>query len=246
MKGNVIRLEWGEGNMKKNGQKSDAIYRELKEQIIFMDIEPGSALSEIDSAAKYKISRTPVRDSFKRLELDGLLEVRSHIGSFVTQIDLDHIADVLYIREKVEFACMKELMNRLSYREKLKIEFNLDKQHQLLNSEIKGRALAREFNILDNEFHQLIFEFSSHSKIWEYIHSLEYDYQRFRVFLNITEHKVLEQLYLDHMTMFGYILAADEDKLEVLFHNHLNDGFREGLKKAFQSPEFFKNLSDIG
>lgn len=232
-------------DMKKNGQKSDVIYKQLKEQILFMDIEPGSALSEIENAAKFNISRTPVRDSFKRLELDGLLEVKSHIGTFVTLIDLDHIADVLYMREKVEYACMLELMNKLGHREKIKIEFNLDKQRQLLDSDLTGLNLAREFNILDNEFHQLIFEFSNHSKIWEYLHELEYDYARFRIFLNITEHKVLEELFLDHMTIFGYILSGDKEKLENLFHHHLNDGFEEGLKKAFKTPHLFKNLSNI-
>ena len=49
---------------------------------------------------KFNISRTPVRDAFKRLELDGLLEVRSHIGTFVTLIDLDNVADLIYMREK--------------------------------------------------------------------------------------------------------------------------------------------------
>lgn len=231
--------------MKKNGQKSDAIYRQLKQQIIYMDIEPGSSLSEIDNAKKFNISRTPVRDAFKRLELDGLLEVRSHIGTFVTLIDLDNVADLIYMREKIEIACMLELVNKLSQQEKVKIEFNLDKQRQLINSEISGLELAREFNLLDNEFHQMMFEFSNHSKIWEYLNDLEYDYQRFRVFLNITQRSVLEQLYLDHMTMFGYILSDDSKKLEELFHHHLNNGFEEGLKKVFEAPNLFKNLSNI-
>ena len=76
---------------------SEAVYQKLKEQILYLELPPGSAISEIDTAARYETSRTPVRDAFKMLASEGLLEIRPHIGTFVSLIDLNMISDILYI-----------------------------------------------------------------------------------------------------------------------------------------------------
>ncbi|MBQ8624941.1 MAG: GntR family transcriptional regulator, partial [Agathobacter sp.] len=60
----------------KHTATSDGVYAELKEQILHLELPPGSSISEIETAEKYNISRTPVRDAFKRLEREGLLEIR--------------------------------------------------------------------------------------------------------------------------------------------------------------------------
>ena len=86
---------------------SVAVYKDLKEQILHLELPPGSAISEIDTAAAFHVSRTPVRDAFKMLEREGLLEVRPHIGTFVSLIDLNMISDILYLRETLEQAVLR-------------------------------------------------------------------------------------------------------------------------------------------
>ena len=90
---------------KKHSGTSEAVYQKLKEQILYLELPPGSAISEIDTAAKYEMSRTPVRDAFKMLESEGLLEIRPHIGTFVSLIDLNMISDILltYTTKSVRF-----------------------------------------------------------------------------------------------------------------------------------------------
>ncbi len=94
---------------KKRTGTSRAVYEKLKEQILHLELPPGSAISEIETAEKYQISRTPVRDAFKMLEGDGLLEIRPHIGTFVSLIDLNMISDILYMREVLEQAVFRDL-----------------------------------------------------------------------------------------------------------------------------------------
>ena len=93
---------------KKKNNASQIAYQEIKEQILHLELAPGMAISEIDTAAKYQISRTPVRDVFKALEAEGLLEIRPHIGTFVSLIDLDMISDILYMREVMEQSLFKD------------------------------------------------------------------------------------------------------------------------------------------
>jgi len=86
---------------KKRQDTSDTVYHKLRERILHLELPPGAAVSEIETPAMYNVSRTPVRDAFKTLELEGLLEIRPHIGTFVTQIDMDMVSDILYMREKL-------------------------------------------------------------------------------------------------------------------------------------------------
>ena len=87
---------------KKHTGTSEAVYQQLKEQILHLELPPGSAISEIDTAARYEVSRTPVRDAFKMLESVGLLEIRPLIGTFISLIDLNMISDILIMREVLE------------------------------------------------------------------------------------------------------------------------------------------------
>ena len=68
------------------------IYDDIADAIITMKLVPGEKISEIESSKKYNVSRTPIRDVFKRLEDNGLLEIRSQSGTFVTKIDMGNIA----------------------------------------------------------------------------------------------------------------------------------------------------------
>ncbi|MDD7599104.1 MAG: GntR family transcriptional regulator, partial [Bacilli bacterium] len=68
-----------------------AIYQSISNDIITMKLKPGDMLKEIEVANKFNVSRTPIRDVFKRLEYDKLLDIHSQKGSFVSKINLEGI-----------------------------------------------------------------------------------------------------------------------------------------------------------
>ena len=113
---------------KKNNASSNVVYTGLKEDILSLKLPPGSSISETDTAAKYNVSRTPVRDAFKALANEGLLEVKPHIGTFVSLMDINQISDVLYIRKVVEQSILKDLAISFSEADELKLEFSLNEQ----------------------------------------------------------------------------------------------------------------------
>ena len=88
------------------------IYNEVKRDIILLKIKPGESISEADLTKKYKISRTPIRDIIKRLENENLLEVRPQKGTFVTSIDLSMLYEVMFLREVLEIAVAKEIIEK--------------------------------------------------------------------------------------------------------------------------------------
>ena len=122
---------------------SVAVYKDLKEQILHLELPPGSAISEIDTAAAFHVSRTPVRDAFKMLEREGLLEVRPHIGTFVSLIDLNMISDILYLRETLEQAVLRDLTAGYDKSQEFRIRLLLQRQCELLEQDLPAEELGR-------------------------------------------------------------------------------------------------------
>ena len=62
--------------MKEIHVQTDTIYQTLRQEIMLLTLAPGALVSESEVCRRFGVSRTPVREVFKRLELEGLLEVR--------------------------------------------------------------------------------------------------------------------------------------------------------------------------
>lgn len=87
----------------------ERIYQTLRMRICLLDYEPGSRLREEDLAEEFGVSRTPVRRVLVKLEAEGLLRSVHGVGTIVTDIDVNELAQVYELR--VELA---ELVGKLS------------------------------------------------------------------------------------------------------------------------------------
>lgn len=96
---------------------SDRAYAALSRAIATCERPPGSALNERDEAAKLGMSRTPVRQAFHRLVLEGLVVTYPRRGAFVTLLDLRDIQDNLEVRQALELAAVRRV-----FREKLPLD----------------------------------------------------------------------------------------------------------------------------
>jgi DNA-binding GntR family transcriptional regulator len=90
-------------------QRFERIYQTLRTRICMLDYAPGSRLREEDLAEEFGVSRTPVRRVLVKLEAEGLLRSVHGVGTIVTDIDIDALAQVYELR--IELA---ELVGKLS------------------------------------------------------------------------------------------------------------------------------------
>lgn len=221
-------------------------YEKIREEILYLELEPGQIISEIETAKRFNVSRTPVRDAFKKLENEGLLEIRSHIGTYVSLIDLENINDILYMREKLELAVLEDLSKNINQLQQIRLNYILTKQKDLFEQNLSEKQLAKEFILVDNEYHKTIFEISSRSNIWNYLQSIEHHYERLRMFLNLTDKEILYQLYEEHTKILDCVMHKDMEGLHPLFSHHLYGGIQRGNQKVFEKPDYFTNLSFHG
>ncbi len=74
----------------------------LKRRIAAIELAPGSALSEKDIAAQFRVSRQPVREAFIKLSEAGLVEIRPSRGTWVMKISVREVCNARFVREAIE------------------------------------------------------------------------------------------------------------------------------------------------
>lgn len=93
---------------------SAGLYTELQTGILSGAIPDGSKLTEQSVCKQYKVSRTPVREAFRQLEADGLLENIPNRGAFVTGLSRRDISDLFDLRSMFEVQAVEWAIKRMS------------------------------------------------------------------------------------------------------------------------------------
>jgi DNA-binding GntR family transcriptional regulator len=94
----------------KKYNSSEAVYLKLKAMIDHLELFPGTRITETEIATMLSVSRTPIREAFQRLHLEGQLDIIPRQGCFVRNIDIDLINDfydtrIILENRSVELAC---------------------------------------------------------------------------------------------------------------------------------------------
>ena len=82
-------------------ERSDRIFRTIRERICLLEYPPGSSLRERDLAEEFEVSRTPIRTVLQRLEFGGLTYSRQGHGTIVTEVEYSLIREIYLVRMKL-------------------------------------------------------------------------------------------------------------------------------------------------
>ena len=85
----------------------DVVFQTLRNAILKGELKPGERLMEIQLAQKLGVSRTPVREALRKLELEGLVIMIPRRGAIVADITIQDLNDVLEVREALEELAVK-------------------------------------------------------------------------------------------------------------------------------------------
>lgn len=94
----VIVLEPDQPEKPSARDRFDAVHTELRNRICLLDYPPGMRLSETELAEEMGTSRTPLRRVLARLEDEGLVRSVHGVGTFVTDVDIDDLAQTYRLR----------------------------------------------------------------------------------------------------------------------------------------------------
>lgn len=200
---------------------SDQIYEQLKQRILLGEIEPGERLMQNQVAENLRASRTPVREAFRRLEQDGLVERVPQGGVKVTGIDLDTIQDVFGIRKvleayAVELACDRITGEEISALKRLMIHAIETLKSADLGLETKMKRLFE----LNSQFHDTIYRASGNFFLLGIINNLRNIVRRMR-YLGLRADSTWDQVWDEHSRLIEFLEFKNRQSAVKLIQEHL-------------------------
>jgi len=227
-----IALRNGEGKihfLEPPNSISDQIYERLKQQILHCEIEPGERLMQIQVAKSLRASRTPVREAFRRLEQDGLVERVPQGGVRVTRPDAETIREVFGIRKVLEAYAIELACDRITPPEVAALKQLSSQAQELLSSRELGlqAKISRLFE-LNSQFHDTIYRASGNSYLMGTINSLRNVVGRLRL-LGLRADSTWSRTWDEHVQLIGLLERKDKESAVRVVQSHLVNGASDVL-----------------
>src|SRR5947207_6687046 len=99
---------------RRQGTAPETIASALRADILSGASRPGTLLRQEDLAARFAMSRIPVRDALRLLEAEGLVTIATNRGAQVTQLSRDEVAEIFHLRVLLECDCLALAASRMS------------------------------------------------------------------------------------------------------------------------------------
>jgi len=154
----------------------DKIYDRIKTRIICGDLAQGEKLSEIELAESMGVSRTPLREAFRQLQMEGYIDALPNRGAYVCKLLPKEVEQIYSIIALLEGYAAKQAAKQMSHVELDKLK-KLDDRLQLYASRKKYNDYI-EKNV---EFHRLITNLSGNGHVAKLVTELRMRIYRYRL-----------------------------------------------------------------
>ncbi|MFD0921870.1 GntR family transcriptional regulator [Saccharopolyspora rosea] len=212
------------------------VHEALRRRVLTLELPPGSALSENELAASMGVSRTPVRESLILLAEEGLVQIFPQVGSFVSRVDPQHVADAQFLREAVELAALEDLPPEPDADVVAELRDNLARQRE-------SGIEPEDFFALDEEFHRGLLRLSGHERAWPTVVSAKGHLDRARR-LGLYEAQSPRVFVAQHDEILQAVLEHDLDRARRTMRTHLREVFADIERIRERKPELFASNSD--
>ena len=194
----------------------DVVFNTLRQAILKRELEPGERLMEIQLAERLGVSRTPIREAIRKLELEGLVLMIPRKGAEVAKISARSLRDVLEVRRAleelaIELACQRMTEEDLGELQKAQDEFK------------KAIADGDAMRIAetDEHYHDVIYSGTQNAKLIQMLNNLREQMYRYRL---------------------EYIKDADKRKILILEHERVLKAIRD--RKVAEAKEAMREHID--
>ncbi len=191
------------------------VFTKLREDILAGVYRENEELKENTIGTELGVSRTPVREALRQLELEGLVTMIPNKGAYVTGITQQDIHDIYVIRSYLEGLCAKWACEHIT-------EAQIEALEEILYlSDFHARRSHYEQLVeLDNKFHELIYK-ASGSKILEHVLTDFHHYvERVRK-ITLAMPNRAKKSGKEHAAIVDAIKKRDGELAEVLAHEHI-------------------------
>lgn len=194
----------------------EVVFNTLRRAILRGELVPGQRLMEIQLAEKMGVSRTPVREAIRKLELEGLVVMIPRKGAEVAHISGKNLRDVLEVRLALEELAGELACKRMTEEELRQLEKANHKFISVLGSDdITVIAQA------DEAFHGLIYQATDNDRLIQMVNHLREQMYRYRI-EHIKDRSQRKLLVQEHQEIMRALSARDVEATRRTIRNHIN------------------------
>lgn len=210
------------------------VFSRLREDIITGRYQQGEELKETAVAEEYGVSRTPVREALRQLELEGLVRMVPNKGAYVDGISAKDVLDIYEIRSRLEGLCARWATEHITREQMERME------EAVYMSEFHyRRGHFDKMAEIDSDFHEIMYEASGSKKLQHVLsdfHRYVYSVRK----MSVEAHTRGKTSIEEHRQIAQAIRDKDAELAEQLSNRHilnamqnaLDNGLRDMLKNS--------------
>jgi len=194
---------------------AEVVTARLRREIVDGEFDFGQALSESKIAARYGVSRTPVREAFARLDLEGLVRTEPQYGTFVLSIDREQFAQISETRAILEIAALRLAAERNP--DELRKRW---KRHVTAMKSALDDCDAKRYSRSDGEFHKVLFDLAANP-------FLDAAGQSFSAKIAAVRNRLgaqpahMTRSFAEHVKLLELVTGNDTDAAAALLERHI-------------------------
>lgn len=210
-------------------------YRMLRDNIVSLELVPGSTASVYELSEQMGISRTPIREAILELNKTGIIEVYPQKGNVVSYVDFEAANEARFLRMAIERAIVEADCDLITEQDFEDLEFNIQVQEMALNNHQSEKLLE-----LDNEFHLKLFQIANMERLFYIKDTLYIHFDRIRNLRLVAIND--DRIVCEHKTILEGLRKRDKEMLREAVDQHLS-GYsdREQAQIRERYPEYFKD-----
>lgn len=212
----------------------EQVYLTLREAIVSAELEPGRRLSENELADLLGVSRTPVREALARLRDERLVAIVPQLGTYVTLISQQGVADAAFVREALECSAIRLATPAADETSLAALQANLAAQERAVSEED-----AEAFDRLDDALHQSLCDLSGHDVAWTLSRRANGHLDRVRR-LSLPDPAYMGEMVDEHRQVIAAVADRDADRAEQLLRHHLRMVLSSLPHIEAEHPEYFE------
>ncbi|MBS3994936.1 MAG: GntR family transcriptional regulator [Alkaliphilus sp.] len=194
----------------------DVVFEHLRNSILNGELKPLERLMEVQLAEQLGVSRTPVREAIRKLELEGLVIMVARKGAYVADVSVKDILDVLEVRCVLEGLAASLAAERMTEEELEKLELiSYNFKRHVENNDTEGMIEK------DMQFHDQIIQATRNPKLIQIAQSLKEQVQRFRI-TYFSEYSNTKELLMEHQAILEAIANRDAAMAQKVAQQHID------------------------
>lgn len=227
-------------DMNQEHSLTSRVFQKIRNDILQGKYKEQDELKENTLGNELGVSRTPVREALRQLELEGLVAIIPNKGAYVTGINSKDVEDIYAIRTMLEGLCARWATENISEQQINELEETIILAEFYLKKDSADNI--EQMVILDGKFHTILYE-ASNSRILSHILMDFHKYVQIDRKNSVISEERARKSIREHKQILRAIMDKDADLAEQLANNHMLQ-VMQNLKMMKHSTNYYDDKGE--